>query len=163
MELFKEERSSRGRALKRPRAVYEPPSDFEDTDGEEGEDLDEEDEEEEEEDEDTDLSGFICDDDDLDSDDSYDPDEDEEDAEDTEDEEEEDDPMVVTKDNMIDRMSKFGETLQESTDEAVVLASMVAASYKFPFLKEKYQIKLYPYYKRKEQPPIDLVKEAFGL
>ena len=112
--------SRRGRALKRPRQVYEPPSDFEDDEPAAEECIEETEEEEEEEDEDTDLSGFIAPDD---EDESYTPSEDEEDDDDSVDSEAQVDPFVVTRDNLIDKLMEFSETakLPADTEDVEVL------------------------------------------
>lgn len=160
----KGETSRRGRTLKRPRQVYEPPSDFESEEESAGETIDGTEDDEEEEDEDTDLSGFIVADDDEDG--SYVPSEDGEDEEeeDTEDEAESD-PLVVTRENLIDKLMEFSEKsgLSDEETEEAVLSQMIVAGYKFPFLKETDQLKLFPFYKNKRAPPVDLVRSVFRL
>lgn len=153
--------TSRGRQVHKPRPVYEPPEDFADDDPSEGEDLAES-EEEEEEDEDTDLSGFIVKDGEEESDADYVPDSGEE--EDTDDDEE--DATTVTRDNLIGRILGFirDRGLQgERAETAQVLASMVAEGYKFPFLKESWQLRLLPFYCDGTRPDAELIKAAFEL
>lgn len=159
-----ESRSRRGRTLKRPRQIYEPPSDFEDEEESAGESIGQT-EEEEEEDEDTDLSGFIVPDEEEDG--SYVPSDEEDLEEDDEDSEEEvdSDPMIVTRDNLIDKLMEFSEKsgLGSEEREEEVLGRMIVAGYKFPFLKETDQLKLFPYYKNKRTPPVELVRSVFRL
>ena len=40
---------------------------------------------------------------------------------------------------------------------------MIAQGFKFPFIKERDQLKLFPYYKNKKQPPTELVRSLFHL
>lgn len=153
--------SKRGRVLKRPRNVYEPPSDFEDEEDSLGEDIEDTEDEEEPEDEDTDLSGFIAADDE--DDDSYVPSD--EDDEDEDEDEAESDPLVVTRENLIDKLMQFSEAqnMGQDVDEAEVLARMIVEGFKFPFLSETDQLKLFPFYKNKKSPPLETVRSVFRI
>lgn len=155
-----------GRAVKRPMPVYEPSDtsmedDFDENSevGDEGEDIEDSEEEEEEED-DTDLSGFICADGEGEEEEEGE-DEDDDDYESDDETDSEDDPLLVTRGNLTRRMGAFADV--DDLSEVDTLAAMVAYGYQFTFVDPKYQIKFIGFFKRRERPPPELIREAFDI